>query len=137
MFSSALAISVGVSPATFAIYRAWSALNARFEHASIRLPHRLDSLLSLVVVSPNMHKVHHSRTEQLTNTNYGNIFSIFDRLFATLTPAERGLDIVYGLDGFDDARTQTTSGLLALPFRAPGHRHPIAAPTLQQTHSRG
>lgn len=116
-FMSAFAIGLGVDPATLALYRACSALSALLEHANIRLPRRLDSLLSLVVVSPNMHKVHHSRTETLTNTNYGNILAIFDRLFATFTPAERGLDIVYGLDGFDDASTQTTSGLLALPFR--------------------
>ena len=115
---SVFAIGVGVSPATLAIYRAWSALNALFEHANIRLPHRLDRLLALVVVSPNMHKVHHSRSEHLTNTNYGNIFSIFDRMFATFTSPERGLDIVYGLDGLDDTATQTTLGLLALPFRA-------------------
>jgi hypothetical protein len=61
----------------------------------------------------------------LTNTNYGNIFSIFDRLFSTFTPAARGLDIIYGLDGFDDSATQTTSGLLALPLRAPAPRHTI------------
>lgn len=118
VFLSVFAIGVGVSPATLAIYRAWSALNALFEHANIRLPHRLDRLLALVVVSPNMHKVHHSRSEHLTNTNYGNIFSIFDRMFATFTSPERGLDIVYGLDGLDDTATQTTLGLLALPFRA-------------------
>lgn len=117
-FLSLFAIGVGVSPVTLAIYRALSALNALFEHANIRLPLRLDNLLALVVVSPNMHKVHHSRTDTLTNTNYGNILSMFDRLFATFTPAERGIDIVYGLDGLDDAATQTTLGLLALPFRA-------------------
>jgi sterol desaturase/sphingolipid hydroxylase (fatty acid hydroxylase superfamily) len=118
VFLSVFAIGVGVSPATLAIYRAWSALNALFEHANIRLPLRLDNLLSLVVVSPNMHKVHHSRMETLTNTNYGNILSIFDRVFATFTSPERGLDIAYGLDGLDDAATQTTLGLLTLPFRA-------------------
>jgi sterol desaturase/sphingolipid hydroxylase (fatty acid hydroxylase superfamily) len=117
-FTGLFAIGVGVSPLTLAIYRALSALNALFEHANIRLPLRLDNLLARVVVSPNMHKVHHSRTDTLTNTNYGNILSLFDRLFATFTPAERGLDIVYGLDGLDDAATQTTLGLLALPFRA-------------------
>ena len=63
-----------------------------------------------------MHKVHHSRTEAFTNSNYGNIFSFFDRLLFSFTPAEYGRKIAYGLDGFDDPATQTTTGLLALPF---------------------
>jgi sterol desaturase/sphingolipid hydroxylase (fatty acid hydroxylase superfamily) len=137
VFLSVFAIGVGVSPATLAIYRAWSALNALFEHANIRLPDRLDRLLALVVVSPNMHKVHHSRSQLLTDTNFGNIFSIFDRLFVTFTPAERGRDIVYGLDGFDDEATQTTGGLLALPFRAPARRHTITVSRLQRTQPLG
>ncbi len=114
---AAAAIALGASPGAFAVYRAWSALNGLLEHANIRVPRRLDSFLSLVVVTPNMHKVHHSRTVTETDTNFGNIFALFDRLFSTFTPSERGLHIVYGLDGLDAPATQTTAGLLALPFR--------------------
>ena len=116
-FMGAGVVILGASPAAFAIYRAWAALNGLLEHANIRMPRRLDSLLSLVVTTPNMHKVHHSRTATETDTNYGNIFSLFDRLFSTFTPSERGLSIAYGLDGTDEPATQTTAGLLALPFR--------------------
>jgi sterol desaturase/sphingolipid hydroxylase (fatty acid hydroxylase superfamily) len=84
------------------------------------VPRWLDRLLSLVTTWPNMHKVHHSRTVNEANTNYGNIFSLFDRLFFTFTPSERGVDIAYGLHGFDDPATQTTAGLLAMPFQDPG-----------------
>jgi sterol desaturase/sphingolipid hydroxylase (fatty acid hydroxylase superfamily) len=116
-FMAAAALAVGATPGGFAIYRAWSALHGLLEHANVRTPRRLDTLFILVVTTPNMHKVHHSRTAAETNTNYGNIFSLFDRLFATFTPSARGTHVVYGLDGFDDAATQTTGGLLALPFR--------------------
>jgi len=116
-FMGVFAFALGASPAAFAVYRVWSALNGLFEHANIRVPRRLDSLLSLVVTTPNMHKVHHSRTATETDTNYGNIVSVFDRLFCTFTPSERGLNIAYGLDGYDDPAMQTTTGLLALPFR--------------------
>jgi sterol desaturase/sphingolipid hydroxylase (fatty acid hydroxylase superfamily) len=71
-----------------------------------------------------MHKVHHSRAKSETNTNYGNIVSLFDRLFQTFTPSERGLTVVYGLDDVEDPATQSTRGLLALPFRG---RRPRAA----------
>jgi sterol desaturase/sphingolipid hydroxylase (fatty acid hydroxylase superfamily) len=115
-FMAAAAFLLGVGPAVFAVYRVWSAINGLFEHANVRMPRRLDSLLSLVVITPNMHKVHHSRNAAETDTNYGNIVSLFDRLFRTFTPSQRGLNITYGLDGFDDPARHTAAGLLALPF---------------------
>ncbi|MDZ4866941.1 MAG: sterol desaturase family protein [Alphaproteobacteria bacterium] len=111
------AVAIGASPVAFAIYRLLSGLQAQFEHANIRVPRRLDSWLSLLVTTPNYHKVHHSRDHAETDSNYGNIFSIWDRLFFTSTPSHHGLDVDYGLEGFDDRRTQSTWGLLALPFR--------------------
>ena len=79
----------------------------------------LDELLSLVTTWPNMHKIHHSHVASQTNTNYSNIFSLWDRLFRTFTPSRLGTHVAYGLDGFDDPAKQTTMGLLALPFRDP------------------
>ena len=119
-FMAAFAFVLGADPAAFAVYRTWSALNGLLEHANIRIPVWLDGLLALVTTWPNMHKVHHSRAPEETDTNYGNIFSFWDRLFSTFTPPQRGTDVNYGLDGFDDTRTQTTKGLLALPFRPAG-----------------
>jgi sterol desaturase/sphingolipid hydroxylase (fatty acid hydroxylase superfamily) len=116
-FMAAFAFALGASPGAFAVYRIWSALNGLLEHANIRVPLWLDRLLSLVTTWPNMHKIHHSRAAQETDSNYGNIFSLFDRLFLTCTPSERGVSVVYGLDGFDDPAVQTTAGLLAMPFR--------------------
>lgn len=116
-FMAGFAIAIGAPPGAFAVYRVWSALNGLLEHANIRMPRRLDSLLSLVVTTPNTHKVHHSRSVDETDTNFGNIFSVFDRLLSTFTPSERGTNIVYGLEGFDDPSTQTTAALLVTPFR--------------------
>jgi sterol desaturase/sphingolipid hydroxylase (fatty acid hydroxylase superfamily) len=116
-FMAAFAIPLGASPAAFAVYRVWSALSGLLEHSNIRVPRWLDSLLSLVFSWPNMHKVHHSRDARYTDTNYGNIVSLWDRLFFTFTAARNGANIVYGLDGFDDPSAQTTLGLLVMPFR--------------------
>jgi sterol desaturase/sphingolipid hydroxylase (fatty acid hydroxylase superfamily) len=123
-FLAVFAGAVGASPAVFALYRVLSAGQALSEHANIRLPPALDGALAVVVASPNYHKVHHSRERRLTDTNYANIFSFWDRLFVTYTPAHRGVDVDYGLDGFDGRAEQTVRGLLALPFR---RRAPIAA----------
>jgi sterol desaturase/sphingolipid hydroxylase (fatty acid hydroxylase superfamily) len=117
-FLAAFALALGVGPVAFGVYRAASALNGLLEHANLRMPRQIDRVLSWITTWPHMHKVHHSRNAAETDTNYGNLFSAWDRLFGTFTPSERGMAIAYGLDGFDDAATQTTAGLLAVPFRA-------------------
>jgi sterol desaturase/sphingolipid hydroxylase (fatty acid hydroxylase superfamily) len=116
-FLAAFAFAIGASPGAFAVYRVWSALNGLLEHANIRVPLWLDGALSLFTTWPYMHKIHHSRTADQSNTNYGNICSLFDRLFSTFTPSRHGERIAYGLDDFDDPAMQTTAGLLVMPFR--------------------
>ena len=70
----------------------------------------------LFLVSPDMHKIHHHFRLPYTDTNYGNIFSIWDRLFGTFSNYDRE-KIVYGVDVFPDEKknTQITS-LLKQPF---------------------
>jgi sterol desaturase/sphingolipid hydroxylase (fatty acid hydroxylase superfamily) len=110
------AVVLGASPTALMIYRVASVAVALLEHANIRLPTRMEAVLSRIVTTPDMHKVHHSRDPAETNTNYGNLFSLFDRLLDTFTPVHRGRDVSYGLDGLDDR--QTTRALLSLPFAA-------------------
>lgn len=117
LFLGVFACAVGASPAAFAVYRTCSAVNALFEHADVRAPLWLDRALALVTTWPYLHKVHHSRRAAETNTNFGNLLSLFDRMFGTFTPSVRGVDVAYGLDGFDDRGTQTATGLLRLPWR--------------------
>jgi sterol desaturase/sphingolipid hydroxylase (fatty acid hydroxylase superfamily) len=116
-FTAAIALPLGASPAEFALYRSAVGLFALLEHANLRIPGRLDDVLSLVFTFPTLHKVHHAREVRLTDTNYGNLVSWWDRLLGTFTPAREGRSVRYGLDGLDDPATQTTAGLLALPFR--------------------
>jgi sterol desaturase/sphingolipid hydroxylase (fatty acid hydroxylase superfamily) len=118
---AAMAIAIGPTASAFALYRAASAINALFEHSNFRAPRWLDRALSLVTTWPYLHKVHHSRLPEQTDTNYGNLFSIWDRLFGTFTPSEQGRHICYGLDGYDPPELQTTAALLALPFRTSNH----------------
>ncbi len=125
---AAMALAIGPTPAAFAIYRTASALNALLEHSNFRAPRWLDRLLSLVTTWPYLHKVHHSRLPEQTDTNYGNLFSCWDRLFGTFTPSHHGRNIRYGLDGYDRPELQTTTALLALPFRAT--QRPEQAPLL-------
>ena len=98
------------------IYLSLSALNAQLEHANIRLNRTLDRLLRLLFVTPHMHKAHHSRDQKETDSNYSNIFSLWDRIFGTYTPATDFGKLSYGLDGFDLEERQTLGGLLKMPF---------------------
>jgi sterol desaturase/sphingolipid hydroxylase (fatty acid hydroxylase superfamily) len=98
------------------IYLTLSGLNAQLEHANIKLGDGIDGLLRLFIVTPNMHKTHHSRLQLETDTNYSNIFSFWDRLCGTYTPRVNFKQLRYGLDGFDGADKQTFRSLLKIPF---------------------
>jgi sterol desaturase/sphingolipid hydroxylase (fatty acid hydroxylase superfamily) len=104
LFIMVTALPLGLPVAAVAAYRLLSVINALFEHANLRLWQPLDGLLSLVVVTPNMHKVHHSRFQPETDSNYGNILSLFDRAFRTFTPTERSARVEYGLDQWKSRR---------------------------------
>lgn len=111
------AISVfGIPLGVVLIYLILSALNAQFEHANIRMNGKLDRLLRLFIVTPHMHKVHHSRNQRQTDSNYSNIFSLWDRIFSSYTSAVDFQKLHYGLDGFDVSDRQTLRGLLKMPF---------------------
>jgi sterol desaturase/sphingolipid hydroxylase (fatty acid hydroxylase superfamily) len=114
-----LAIAVfGLPLWVVTVYLAISALNAQLEHANLKVNESFDALLRLLLVTPNMHKAHHSRQQKETDTNYANIFSFWDRLFGTYTPRTDFQTLRYGLDGFDDEGQQTLRSLLRLPFTA-------------------
>jgi sterol desaturase/sphingolipid hydroxylase (fatty acid hydroxylase superfamily) len=107
---------LGLPAAGAIVYRFFSAGNALFEHANIRLSERLDRTLARLVVSPNMHKVHHSRTQRQTDSNYGNILAIFDRVFHTFRPSKEALLVSYGLDDISPEVGKSISRLVMLPF---------------------
>ncbi len=126
-FIALAAVPLGASPAAFAIYRSGSALNGLFEHANIRLPTRLNEALAWITTWPDMHKAHHSRDRRFTDTNYGNLFSFWDRAFGTFTPARVGANVDYGLVGADFPELQSTAALLSAPFKGRG-RPLVSAP---------
>ena len=81
------------------IYQTFLILFTAFTHANIRLPKKIDHAISYLFVSPNMHKVHHHWEQPYTDSNYGAVFSIWDRLFGTYRELEPS-QIRYGLDRY-------------------------------------
>ena len=120
---AACAVAVfGIPIAFYLLYRTVTVVFTYATHANIDMPRRLDRALSLVFVTPNMHKFHHHDTLPWTDSNYGNVFSVWDRLFGTLVydDVEK---IRYGLDTFDERLTDDVLGQLKMPFvRPPGDR---------------
>lgn len=107
---------VGTPIGIVMLYQSLSLLATQFTHANIRLPRKVDRALSWVLVSPDMHKVHHHYVLPYTDSNYGNIFSIWDRLFGTYMELDRET-IVYGVDTFPDREENASvAGLLKQPF---------------------
>jgi sterol desaturase/sphingolipid hydroxylase (fatty acid hydroxylase superfamily) len=92
---------------------------AMFNHANVRLPLGLDRLLRRIVVTPDMHRVHHSILPNETNSNFGFNLSWWDRLFGTYRdqPAAGHEGMTIGIEQFRDARELRLDRLLAQPFR--------------------
>jgi sterol desaturase/sphingolipid hydroxylase (fatty acid hydroxylase superfamily) len=108
---------VGAPIAIVMIYQSMSLVFTQFNHANIKIPRSVDKLLSYIIVSPDMHKVHHHNLLPYTDANYGNIFSIWDRLLGTYMHLDRE-KIVYGVDTFPDEKTNSSlKELLKQPFQ--------------------
>jgi sterol desaturase/sphingolipid hydroxylase (fatty acid hydroxylase superfamily) len=88
---------LGLPASAVMAYRLLSVVQGILEHANVRLWQPLDRAVSLVWVSPDMHKIHHSRRPEETDSNYGNLFALFDRAFGTFTATERAAAVTYGL----------------------------------------
>jgi len=90
---------------------------AMFNHANIKLPLALDAVLRRIIVTPDMHRVHHSVHRHEHDSNYGFALSIWDQLFGTYVPqpAEGHDDMITGLE-WQDERPNKLGWSLALPF---------------------
>ncbi len=100
------------------MYQTLSALFAHLTHANIKMPEAFDKALSYIFVTPYMHKIHHHYQQPLTDTNYGNIFSIWDRIFGTYASVDKIETLVYGIDTHMDPKENDRLGnLFAIPFQ--------------------
>jgi sterol desaturase/sphingolipid hydroxylase (fatty acid hydroxylase superfamily) len=104
--TASAAVALGMNPVVLAVYEMVEAAVHVATHANLRLPERLDRALRWLVVTPNMHCLHHSAYHRETDSNYGTVFSIWDRLFGTYSSAPRaGYDAMQiGLKEIRDER---------------------------------
>ena len=92
---------------------------AMFSHAQIKLPAAVDRRLRLLLVTPDMHRVHHSIHRDETDSNYGFLVSIWDRLLGSYRdqPRDGHETMVLGVEGLSSPRARSFVGLLLGPFR--------------------
>ena len=119
-------VALGASPAAVLLFEVTLNGCAMFNHANIRLPLGLDRVVRMFIVTPDMHRVHHSIYVQEFNTNYGFNLSVWDRLFSTYTDQPR------------DGHTKMTIGQKSYLTDDPTHlgwslRLPFMKPRKSQT----
>ena len=110
---------IGAHPGAVLIFEIVLNLGSLWTHTDLALPARLDHRLRWLVVTPSMHRIHHSTLRHETDSNYGFHLSIWDRLFGSYTrnPERPEKTMPVGLDEYPSEEDQTLGALLLNPFR--------------------
>jgi len=114
----ALMVGLGLPVWALAVHALVQIPVSALEHAAIRLPARFEPLAGWLIVTPAMHRVHHSRLRSETDSNYGELFSFWDRLFGTYSPPSRASGGGMGVSALTADSWQTTFGMLLTPLHA-------------------
>jgi len=126
---------LGLPAAAVFISQLLSTVISFAEHGNISVPAPVERALGLFIVTPDVHRIHHSADASDTNSNYGTLFTWWDRIFGTyvVEPAAGHDDVIFGLPEFSERRHQTLGGLLAQPFADEMPRataEPVAGPQI-------
>tara|TARA_B100001540_G_scaffold169313_1_gene149618 strand:- start:3656 stop:5938 length:2283 start_codon:yes stop_codon:yes gene_type:complete len=111
-----LLFAVGYSAEALGVYFFIASLSALYTHASIRLPPALDRALRSVLVTPAVHAVHHSSEARETNSNYGTLLTVWDRLFGTYVSPDKARLPHFGLEYFHRDEDTALGPVLLQPF---------------------
>jgi sterol desaturase/sphingolipid hydroxylase (fatty acid hydroxylase superfamily) len=109
----------GLPPVVLAVFEAFEGIFTLITHANIRVPGPVDRLLRILFVTPYLHRIHHSPEQIETDSNYANVFTIWDRLFGTYrgVAIQSGDDVRFGLDDISQERAGDFHYQLSLPWR--------------------
>jgi sterol desaturase/sphingolipid hydroxylase (fatty acid hydroxylase superfamily) len=121
-------VVLGPSPAAVLTFEMLLNATSMFNHSNVRMPVAIDRALRWIVVTPDMHRVHHSVLPRETNTNFGFNVSWWDRLLGTYRaePAGGHEGMTLGLEQLRDPVRQTIIGILILPFVGEPGNYPLS-----------
>jgi sterol desaturase/sphingolipid hydroxylase (fatty acid hydroxylase superfamily) len=113
--------ALGLPLVAIAIYGVVFAAHSVVSHANIAIPQRVDWWLRLVIVTPDLHRIHHSVNPHEYNGNYGQIFPWWDWMFSTLrtVPAEQQSELKFGVRQLGDCSQASAMKLMLLTFQSP------------------
>ena len=119
LFKVGLVIVIGPSPIAVVIFEVILNGMALFSHSNITLPDKLEHFLRYIIVTPDMHRIHHSVEKMETNSNFGFNLSIWDRLLGTYIHKAKmeQSEIIIGLDRFRASDEFSLKNLILMPFR--------------------
>ncbi|WP_295879981.1 sterol desaturase family protein [uncultured Thiohalocapsa sp.] len=109
-------MALGMSLGMLVLYKTVMVLVILFHHSNLDVPARLDARLRRIIVPPSMHRVHHSAVRAETDSNYGTVFSLWDRLFRSFRLRDDPEAIRFGIGAYDEAAWQRPLRLLRLPL---------------------
>jgi sterol desaturase/sphingolipid hydroxylase (fatty acid hydroxylase superfamily) len=115
IFALGAVIILGAPFAFYMIYRITTIFFTYLTHANLKSPMRLDKALSYIFITPNTHKFHHHFERPWTDTNFGNIFSFWDRIFGTFV-YDNPMKVKYGLDVLNDKLDEDILYQFKIPF---------------------
>ena len=125
LYKLLLVVAFGLPAVAVMLFELVLNASSLFEHANIAIPPRADAWLRRLIVTPDMHRVHHSAWRVETDSNYGFNLSCWDRLFGTYRPQPQDghQEMTLGVTGYDAARSVPVLELLRQPFIAtPRHQ---------------
>jgi sterol desaturase/sphingolipid hydroxylase (fatty acid hydroxylase superfamily) len=127
MIKLAVVAALGAPAVAVLIFEVLLNATSMFNHSNIRMPLGLDRVLRWLVVTPDMHRVHHSIAWRETNSNFGFNLSWWDRLFGTYRaqPAAGHQGMTIGIDQFRDPRELGLDRMLLQPFRGEAGVYPL------------
>src|SRR5262245_5022488 len=130
MIGAPMVVVFGLDPMALVAYEILDAAVTVFSHANIRLPRSVDRVLRYLLVTPDLHRVHHSTNPEETDSNFSAVFPIWDLIFGTMKtrPREKLATMPMGLEEVRDDRSHRLFWLLAVPFLGRLDREPRVSP---------
>ncbi len=117
-YKSIIVIAIGAPPMAVVIFEIILNASSQFNHGNVFIPKRIDRLLRYIIVTPDMHRIHHSSIMDETNSNYGFSLSIWDRMIGTYKKSSKlgQLDMEIGLEEYRDQNKLGILNLITFPF---------------------
>jgi sterol desaturase/sphingolipid hydroxylase (fatty acid hydroxylase superfamily) len=130
----AVVIALGASAVAVLVFEVLLNATSMFNHSNVRIPEGFDSVLRWLVVTPDMHRVHHSILSRETNSNFGFNLPWWDRLFGTYRaqPTAGHEAMTIGIEQFREPRELGLDRMLLQPFRGDASRYPLGERQVEQ-----